>query len=97
MGKQCCECSITKHHVFISWMFEHVLTVALAVTGWKDGAPTDACVDMVCVDMLARHFDITEAMPCPYTLKLEDDTTTYIPGETVKGMSHSRIYCSYQS
>ena len=61
-----------------------MLVFVLAGTGWEHGAPKDACVDVS-----PRHSDAMEAMPCPYRLKLEDDTTTYIPGETlIKGRSH---------
>ena len=66
-----------------------MLVFVLAGTGWEHGAPTVACVDMS-----PRHSDTMEAMPCPYRLKLEDDTTTYIPGDTlIKG----RSYCIHIS
>ncbi|KAK2193854.1 hypothetical protein NP493_5g15052 [Ridgeia piscesae] len=62
----------------LGWLLLLPLFLPSAV-GWKFGAPTNACFDM-----MPRHERIKENTPkCPYKLELQDEATTYIPGETL--------------
>ena len=65
--------------------------------GWKFGTPTNACFDM-----MPRHERVKENTPkCPYKLELQDEATTYIPGETLTGKcrrhSHRHPACRRSS
>ncbi|KAI0209373.1 hypothetical protein LSAT2_005935 [Lamellibrachia satsuma] len=71
---------VQDHNIFFVHVTSDVISAhSVWASGWKFGAPTQACINMT-----PQHVYPTEDTPCSYKLELEDDVTTYIPGQTLK-------------